>query len=175
MFSGDKSENKEYEDIYGKYLKLSIIKHSNSTEVTIKKIKNYNLRSKCLILFLIIFVGFFGVLFELYSIKYFVFLVLIIILVTWKIFHVVKSEKLLYVPQLGCQITQKYKFGFSSAFIPAKSIQGLFINEVFSKHRVLFVLSILVKDENKDTIIPLFTGTKPRLKCLEIIYQHLLD
>ncbi|GJQ65922.1 hypothetical protein Trydic_g4022 [Trypoxylus dichotomus] len=92
----------------------------------------------------------------------------------FKIFSTVQYESILFVPKLGCQINVKYAMGYSTKFIPQHIIGGILVNEVFSMQRVLFVLTILIKEHNKNTrLIPLFTGTKPRLNCIETIYREL--
>ncbi|KAK3926933.1 ER membrane protein complex subunit 1 [Frankliniella fusca] len=68
-----------------------------------------------------------------------------------------------------------------TCFIPWNCIKDIYIVEAISLHRVLYNIVVLIEDEVKGStsshtslkLIPLFQGTKPRLSCLETIYQSI--
>ncbi|KAK9687402.1 GPI-GlcNAc transferase complex, PIG-H component [Popillia japonica] len=154
-----------YENIKGHTLQLKMSKFGNVTDVTIRKQIKYSLYSQCCLLLLILLTNIFAFAFNIVTLNYFLILLLVTSFFAYKIFSII---------QYGCQITVKYSLGYSTKFIPQHSIGGVFINEVFSMQRVLFVLSILIKEHNTNKhLIPLFTGTKPRLNCIEVIYREL--
>ncbi|KAK9687401.1 GPI-GlcNAc transferase complex, PIG-H component [Popillia japonica] len=149
-----------YENIKGHTLQLKMSKFGNVTDVTIRKQIKYSLYSQCCLLLLILLTNIFAFAFNIVTLNYFLILLLVTSFFAYKIFSIIQ-----YV---------KYSLGYSTKFIPQHSIGGVFINEVFSMQRVLFVLSILIKEHNTNKhLIPLFTGTKPRLNCIEVIYREL--
>lgn len=84
------------------------------------------------------------------------------------------EEKIINIECLGIQLVTKYVFGQKSTFIPFEKIQDVFINEVITKQKIIHILTVKAKDSaSKEVLIPLFTGSEPRLMCLEIIYKIL--
>ncbi|KAL3288906.1 hypothetical protein HHI36_003351 [Cryptolaemus montrouzieri] len=81
------------------------------------------------------------------------------------------EESFISVEPLGYQLITKYVLGQKSEFIPYERVQNMFINEVIFKQKIIYILTILAKESNGEILIPLFTGCKPRLKCLEFIYK----
>ncbi|XP_075982781.1 uncharacterized protein LOC142981015 [Anticarsia gemmatalis] len=94
--------------------------------------------------------------------------------------HCVQSESLLVIPTVGIQSSVKYVCGRQDNFVPWSSIDDVIINEVIKMNRVLYYLTVLVKQNNQNAteseavkLIPLFKFTKPRLFMLEKIYSEL--
>jgi hypothetical protein len=95
------------------------------------------------------------------------------------------------VHSLGYQVTSKYIIGQRDLFIPWNQVQSIFINEViirvsnsththstfiyyvYLQHKVIYLLTILTKEEGGEKLIPLFAELQPRLKHLELICKHL--
>ncbi|CAB3246021.1 unnamed protein product [Arctia plantaginis] len=102
-----------------------------------------------------------------------------VIVIFW-VTHSVQSESLLVIPTVGIQSSIKYVCGKEDNFVPWSSIDDVIINEVIKLNRVLYYLTLLVKQHNQGAtdseavkLIPLFKFTKPRLLMLERIYSEL--
>lgn len=103
-------------------------------------------------------------------------------ILTYKIFYDIEKEVLLVTVPLGLQFTAFFQSGQqTTCFIPWHCIKDVYIVEAISLHRVLYNLVVLVESDNKthlstlqsQRLIPLFQGTKPRLSCLESIFQSI--
>ncbi|XP_026735276.1 phosphatidylinositol N-acetylglucosaminyltransferase subunit H-like [Trichoplusia ni] len=110
-------------------------------------------------------------------------LVIIIVLsflVFFWVTHSVQSETLLVIPTVCMQSSVKYVYGREDNFISWSSIDDVIINEVIKMNRVLYFLTVLIKQNNPSSqesetvkLVPLFKYTKPRLVMLEKIYSEL--
>lgn len=93
------------------------------------------------------------------------------------LFWCVEKEVLLVTVALGLQFTSFFKSGqHTTCYIPWHCVKDVYIIETVSLQRVLYNLVILTQpayydQESKQKLIPLFQGTKPRISCLESIYQ----
>lgn len=91
----------------------------------------------------------------------------------------VNKDTLIVVESVGIYTEGKRKFfGLSSCqFIPWDSVVDVFINEVIKGQKVLYYLTIIVKESfsEKDSIklIPLFQELIPERRCLEYMYERL--
>ncbi|XP_026278355.1 uncharacterized protein LOC113206474 [Frankliniella occidentalis] len=97
------------------------------------------------------------------------------------IWHIKKEVLLITIP-LGLQFTAFFKSGHHrTCFIPWNCIRDIYIVEAISLHRVLYNIVVLTEVEGRSStsaqttlkLTPLFQGTKPRLSCLETIYQSI--
>ncbi|CAH0400442.1 unnamed protein product [Chilo suppressalis] len=128
---------------------------------------------------------FFAVFFNIIALFYlrisFTSTIIIITVLSFLIFfwitHSVQSESVLVIPTVGIQSSVKYVCGREDNFIPWSYVDDVIINEVIKLNRVLFYLTVLVKNTQNDSepikLVPLFKYTKPRLMMLEIIYSEL--
>ncbi|XP_050296617.1 uncharacterized protein LOC126736345 [Anthonomus grandis grandis] len=83
----------------------------------------------------------------------------------------IKEENIIIVKGLGYQINRKYALTTNIKFIPSENVQNIFINEVILRYKVIHLLSLIVLENNKKTLIPLLSDMLPRLDCLETIYK----
>lgn len=98
---------------------------------------------------------------------------IILLYLTYSIINLVTTEELQVIKGFGYQIGQRSFIKENKTFIPYEKVQETFINEVIHKNRIIFLVSLLIKQENEMEIVPIFTGLIPRLNCLTIIYNEL--
>ncbi|XP_034250057.1 phosphatidylinositol N-acetylglucosaminyltransferase subunit H-like [Thrips palmi] len=97
------------------------------------------------------------------------------------LFWDVEKEVLLVTVPLGLQFTSFFKSGQqTTCYIPWHCVKDVYIIETVSFHRVLYNLVVLTQPDqdskqSSQKLIPLFQGTKPRISCLEKIYQGIYD
>ncbi|XP_068619255.1 phosphatidylinositol N-acetylglucosaminyltransferase subunit H-like [Battus philenor] len=109
-----------------------------------------------------------------------IFIVLSFLVFFW-ITHSVQSESVVVIPTVGIQNSIKYVFGREDIFVAWANIDDVIIHEVIKLNRVLYFLTLLVKNSASQSsqesdgikLIPLFKYTKPRLVMLEAIYTEL--
>ncbi|KAK3896140.1 hypothetical protein Pcinc_000189 [Petrolisthes cinctipes] len=89
------------------------------------------------------------------------------------------SETLLVVAGLGIQTTATFYIGKQhTRFIPWGNIVDIVIAETITMQRVLFYMTLLVREQTNmpgQKLIPLFLNTWPRLACLQHIYSVCQD
>lgn len=107
-----------------------------------------------------------------------VFLTVIIGRLIARLLWSVKSESVLFVSSVGLQLTTTYQSGYqTSHFIPWHFITDVIINEAITRHQVVYYLAVLAVQPHCEgttiKLIPMFQYTKPRLACLELIYQSI--
>lgn len=90
----------------------------------------------------------------------------------------VKSESVLFVAPVGLQLTTTYQSGYqTSHFIPWHFITDVIINEAITRYQVVYYLAVLAEQPHCERatikLIPLFQYTRPRLACLQLIYQSI--
>ncbi|XP_066249288.1 phosphatidylinositol N-acetylglucosaminyltransferase subunit H-like [Euwallacea similis] len=91
----------------------------------------------------------------------------------WGLFFVTE-ENVLIVKGMGLQISKNCPLRQSTEFIPFERVENVFVNEVILRQRVVFMLTLLVKDcTNKPKLYPLFKDLLPRLDCIELIYRQI--
>lgn len=87
----------------------------------------------------------------------------------------VNKDTLLAIESVGIHI--KGQKSNSCQFIPWNTITDVVINEVITGQRVLYYLTIIIKEsvagEDSIKLIPLFQELKPERKCLEYMYVQL--
>ncbi|KAF2879943.1 hypothetical protein ILUMI_26231 [Ignelater luminosus] len=163
-------------NLSGNSILLKITEHDNKAlEIIVNYVTENSLHRKWILLLLVIFLNVYSLMYEILSTNYCVVIYVIVLFIIYNIVFTVRQERVLIVEPVGYQIEVHYVFGKSTNFIAWENIKSVFINEVVSKQRVIFIITILTKDTAKDAsaIIPLFTRTMPRLTCLEAIYQHI--
>ncbi|CAG9789236.1 unnamed protein product [Diatraea saccharalis] len=128
---------------------------------------------------------FFAILFNIMALCFvrisFTVTVIIIVVLSFVVFfwitHSVQSESVLVIPTVGIQSSVKYVYGREDNFISWSNVDDVIINEVIKLNRVLFYLTVLVKNPHQESepikLVPLFKYTKPRLMMLETIYSEL--
>ncbi|XP_012545288.2 phosphatidylinositol N-acetylglucosaminyltransferase subunit H [Bombyx mori] len=100
-------------------------------------------------------------------------------------FRMLKSETVLIVPNVGIRSTQNYPTRNLHTFVSWDRIEDIIINEVIVTSKVLYYLTILVKEDPENTgnieqnqstrLVPLFLRTRPSLAVLEKIYADVQD
>ena len=127
-------------------------------------------------------------------------LILLVTLFLWKAFNILTPLAVSVITlalQIACFVTsvnrdtlvavesigiytegRRILYGLSSCeFVPWDTVVDIFINEVITGQRVLYYLTLIVKDSfgGKDSIklIPLFRDLIPERKCLEYMYERL--
>ncbi|KOC59709.1 Phosphatidylinositol N-acetylglucosaminyltransferase subunit H [Habropoda laboriosa] len=91
----------------------------------------------------------------------------------------VNKDTLIVVESVGVYTKgRRILYGLSSCeFIPWDTVVDIFINEVITGQKVLYYLTIIVKESfnGKDSIklVPLFQELIPERKCLEYMYEKL--
>ena len=91
----------------------------------------------------------------------------------------VNRDTLVAVESIGIYTEGRRIFYGSSSceFVPWDTVVDVFINEVITGQKVLYYLTLVVKDSfgGKDSIklIPLFRDLIPERKCLEYMYERL--
>lgn len=92
--------------------------------------------------------------------------------------HLVKvdHESLLVIPSVGIQVSSSYASGReTTTFIEMSRIKDVVINEAVHLHQIIYYLCILLKDASGpdavSEVVPLFQSSRPRLNCLQKIYQ----
>lgn len=109
----------------------------------------------------------------------FVFSLVIVVLLGVKTMMFVEKETLLVIFPVGIQFTTTYAFGSEKVmFIPWSDIKDALIVEVITGQKVLYYLALsIIKSHASDNIksheglFTLFQNTRPRLNCLQEIYQ----
>ncbi|CAL7949995.1 unnamed protein product [Xylocopa violacea] len=109
------------------------------------------------------------------------FIICILALVLQFIYFItsVTKDTLTVVEFVGIYTEAKRVFyGLSSSeFIPWYTVVDIFINEVITGQKVLYYLTIVVREslDGKDSVklIPLFQNLTPERKCLEYMYEKL--
>jgi len=92
----------------------------------------------------------------------------------WEMLFRVSEEKLLLVNGLGYQISKKFVIRSSTTFIPYERVQTVFINEVILRHRVIYILSLMVQEDGEHPkLVALFEHIMPKLDCLEVMYRSI--
>lgn len=92
----------------------------------------------------------------------------------------VNKDTLTVVEFVGIYTEAKGTFyGLTSCeFIPWDTVEDIFINEVITGQRVLYYLTVIVRESygEKDSIrlVPLFKDLVPERKCLEYMYERLI-
>lgn len=162
-------------NIQGRDIILQITKYDKTMEITVKYAS-----SKFVYLQLItlgvstLFIHILTV-FKIINLTIFINIFCLLILYSYILLSSVMFERLIIIENLGYQIEVHYNYGKSVNFVSWDDIETVFINEVLSRQRVLFIIALLVKVDTKtvNNIIPLFRNIMPRLQCLESIYQHI--
>ncbi|CAG9865432.1 unnamed protein product [Phyllotreta striolata] len=82
------------------------------------------------------------------------------------------EESLLIVEGLGIEINKRNAISTKKLFLPKERIKMIFINEVILRRKILFILTILLRDVDCDKLIPLFIETLPELKLLKNVLNY---
>ncbi|EFN79077.1 Phosphatidylinositol N-acetylglucosaminyltransferase subunit H, partial [Harpegnathos saltator] len=91
----------------------------------------------------------------------------------------IKQDTLLVVESIGIHIESKRTFGIftSTEFLPWNTVEDIFIGEVIKGQRVLYCLTIIVREsvgrQDSRRLVPLFQDLLPERKCLEYMYIRL--
>ncbi|CAH0594179.1 unnamed protein product [Chrysodeixis includens] len=176
----------DYDNVNGVKLSLKVEKRQsspNSRQFTITY-KNIEKTSKFWPRLSLVLAIIFNILSFLYIRISLTAVLVIIIVLSFLVFfwvtHSVQSETLLVIPTVCIQSSVKYVYGREDNFMAWSSIDDVIINEVIKMNRVLYFLTVLIKQNNPGSqesetvkLVPLFKYTKPRLVMLEKIYSEL--
>ena len=141
-------ETKYFENVNGHIIKLEIQTYTNVLQVTvINKNKSINLFGTFLLVLINVILITFRNTFSIST---------LMLLDAWSVYALITcvqkgneliqlatrkwhflAETLLFVRDLGCQVKSESYVGYSSKFIPVNVIDGIFINEIISKVRLL--------------------------------------
>lgn len=123
-----------------------------------------------------VFVSITSYLCKFYTMSFFVQLFILICLglaVAILIHCKVQKESLLVISSVGLQITTTFVSGRNvCCFVGNSKISGVVINEVITMQCVLYYLTLLTRSP-KQSMVPLFQCTMPRLEYLRKIYVTL--
>ncbi|XP_023718294.1 phosphatidylinositol N-acetylglucosaminyltransferase subunit H-like [Cryptotermes secundus] len=170
-----------HRSVDGKKLWLDIISHDSSNlcfEFTVKNVSVF-FTGKKFVFSVFVIVSLLAAL-DIHNPNLYVVVVLIFVIgrLIAELLWSVNSESVLLVAPVGLQLTATYQFGRqTSQFIPWHFITDVIINEAITLHRVVYYLAVLLEQPYHETtrkkLIPLFQHTRPRLACLEMIYQRI--
>ncbi|KAB0790584.1 hypothetical protein PPYR_02923 [Photinus pyralis] len=162
-------------NIQGREIILHITQHDKITEITVKYAStNFIHRQLVTLSASALFIHILMV-FQFINLTVFINILCLLIFYGYILLTSVHFEKVIIVENLGYQFEEHYNYGRSVRFVSWDNVKSVFINEVLSKQRVLYILAVLVSDDTKtvNNIIPLFKKIMPRLQCLEFIYRHI--
>merc|ERR1712004_256215 len=102
-------------------------------------------------------------------------IILLILAIAYRLHNKVKQESLLVMASLGIQLTTKFASGRTvETFYQVHQVSDIVINEAITMQRVMFYLTILLRDSQTGDIgklIPLFQQTWPSVRCLTHMYR----
>lgn len=163
------------ENVRGHHMTLKINKFQCGYEMNISRNWSHSFKVYILLLLILSSIGLTNFTLQIYNISYFIVLLAAFAFIFHKLTSILKSENLLVVKNVGYQIEVNYLFGKKRTFISWPSVESIFINEVISMQRVLFMLTIKtwLEEEKKHKLFPLFQMTSPRLRDIKDVYRLL--
>ncbi|XP_072400086.1 uncharacterized protein [Diabrotica undecimpunctata] len=169
----EKNKYTEFKDINGNPINLHVQEISHCVKITIVNCRK-GLYRKCIIIFIIASLDLICLVFNIFSINVIFTILCLVLMYLYSACNITTEESLVLIKDVGIEISSKQVVGVRKMFFPREQVQKIFINEVIFRNKVLFMLTLFVRDfKNNEKLVPLFTDILPQLAVLKIVYKHI--